>query len=129
MVCILNEPILLPSTTGMDKTLKVWDTVSGGLRSTCLHGGSVVSLQWHSKLPVLCTAALDNSVRLWDARNGAMLKEFTGHRDLVTSIDMKPIGESSGSNDDAAAIGATDVIVSVSDDNTAKVFLFDIHNL
>jgi ribosome assembly protein SQT1 len=116
----------------MDKTLKVWDTVSGGLRSTCFHGGSVVSLKWHSTMPVICTAALDNSVRLWDARNGALLKEFTGHRDLVTSIDLLSIGSSSlGGVAEAAGLlpDATDVIVSVSDDNTAKVFLFDIHNL
>jgi ribosome assembly protein SQT1 len=111
----------------MDKTLKVWDTVSGGLRSTCFHGGSVVSLKWHSTMPVICTAALDNSVRLWDARNGALLKEFTGHRDLVTSIDLMSIGR--GVEATVLLPGATDVIVSVSDDNTAKVFLFDIHNL
>ena len=112
---------------GMDKTLKVWDTVSGGLRSTCFHGGSVVSLKWHSTMPVICTAALDNSVRLWDARNGALLKEFSGHRDLVTSIDLMSIGR--GVEATVLLPGATDVIVSVSDDNTAKVFLFDIHNL
>ena len=117
------------AAVGMDKTLKVWDTVSGGLRSTCFHGGSVVSLRWHSTLPVICSAALDNSVRLWDARNGALLKEFTGHRDLVTSIVMLSIGGSGSSGVEAAVPGATDAIVSVSDDNTAKVFLFDIHNL
>lgn len=128
----MTAVVTVTVVAGMDKTLKVWDTVSGGLRSTCFHGGSVVSLKWHSSLPVICTAALDNSVRLWDARNGALLKEFTGHRDLVTSIDLLPIGRCIGSSsvEEAAAVsGATDVIVSVSDDNTAKVFLFDIHNL
>lgn len=34
------------------------------------HGGSVVSLKWHSSLPYVTTAALDNYVRVWDARSG-----------------------------------------------------------
>ena len=55
---------------GMDKTLKVWDTVSGTCRCVCSHGGSVVVLRWHPSLPVVTTAALDNFVRLWDARGG-----------------------------------------------------------
>lgn len=111
---------------GMDKTLKVWDTMTGVARCTCVHGGSVVALVWHSSLPLIATAALDNVVRIWDARNGALLQELTGHNDLVTSIDMVPITSENridGTGD------ATDMIISVSDDKTARIFLVNMNSL
>lgn len=119
---------------GLDKTLKVWDILTGSLRSTCVHGGSVVALKWHSMgvtgggLPAVCTAALDNAVRLWDGRNGALLMLLTGHTDLVTSIDMAPyIAADNDSNLDGD--NSTDVIVSVSDDKTARVFMINMNAL
>ena len=104
---------------GMDKYMKVWDTMTGTARCTCLHGGSVVALVWHSSLPLVCTAALDNVVRIWDARNGALLQELTGHNELVTSIDMVPI---TNENRVEGCGDATDMIVSVSDDHTSRIF-------
>lgn len=111
---------------GMDKTLKVWDTMTGTVRCSCMHGGSVVALVWHSSLPLVATAALDNVVRIWDARNGALLQELTGHNDLVTSIDMVPI---TAENRIEGTGDATDMIISVSDDRTARVFLVNMNSL
>jgi ribosome assembly protein SQT1 len=108
---------------GADKKLRVWDINTGAIRCVCLHQGSVVSMKWLEASPVVCTAALDCIVRLWDARSGLCLKELTGHTDLVTSLDMRSLMFTSGVN----ASGETeqtqvDVIVSVSDDKTARVF-------
>jgi WD40 repeat protein len=111
---------------GMDKNLKVWDTMTGTVRCTCPHGGSVVALVWHSSLPIVCTAALDNVVRLWDARNGALLQELTGHNDLVINIDMVPI---TAENRIEGCGDATDMIVSVSDDKTARIFMINVNAL
>ena len=55
---------------GLDKTMKVWDMVSGSCRCVCVHGGSVIALKWHAVLPIVTTASLDRAVRLWDARGG-----------------------------------------------------------
>ena len=62
---------------GLDKTLKIWDyTVSSqshsACRVVCTHPASVVSLKWHTRLPVVVTAALDNNIRLFDARTGTI---------------------------------------------------------
>ena len=55
---------------GMDKTLKIWEATTGVCRAVCDHGDSVVALKWHIKLPVVFTAALDQVIRIWDARTG-----------------------------------------------------------
>lgn len=102
---------------GMDKTLKIWDTTNGSCRSVCTHGGGVVSLRWHSSLPVVCTGCLDNLVRLWDARSGSLLSTLTGHRDQVTFIDMITLPSQAGSDNEAL-----DSIISASNDGTARVF-------
>lgn len=111
---------------GMDKTLKVWDTMTRTVRCSCMHGGGVVALVWHSTLPLVATAALDNVVRVWDARNGALLLELTGHNDLVTSIEMVPI---TAENRVDGCGDATDMIISVSDDKTARVFMINVYSL
>eukprot|EP01034_Spumella_vulgaris_P022348 gene22348-28468_t len=108
---------------GMDKNLKVWDMTTGSCRCICAHGGSVVALKWHDTLPIVCTAALDNVIRIWDARNGNMLAELTGHKDLVTNLDLLSVKGVDGVK------GITDAIVTVSDDKTSRVFLIDMNSL
>lgn len=39
----------------------------------CSHGGGVIALKWHTVHPLITTAALDNLVRVWDARSGTNL--------------------------------------------------------
>jgi ribosome assembly protein SQT1 len=109
---------------GADKKLRVWDINTGAIRCVCMHQGSVVSLKWLESSPVVCTAALDCVVRLWDARSGSCLQELTGHTDLVTSLDMRSLMFTSASAANAGETEQTtvDVIVSVSDDKTARVF-------
>ena len=63
---------------------------------------------------------------------GVLLLQLTGHRDLVTSIEMRsiPTGkpgsvQKEGEVQVTATGGlATDMLVSVSDDHTARVFYF-----
>ena len=109
---------------GLDNSLKVWDLAAGICRSSCAHNGSVVSLKWHSVAPIIVSAALDRLVRIWDARSGTLLQSLTGHRDAVTSIELAPLPASEDPTDTD-----TDVIVSVSDDKTARVFRIDYNAL
>jgi len=110
---------------GLDKTLKIWDVMNGACRCTCLHPASVVSLAWHSSLPAIATAALDNMVRLWDARTGTLVLQLTGHTDLVTSLSLAPLWPASPS----MASAASDVIVSVSDDHTVRIYHVNTRSL
>jgi angio-associated migratory cell protein len=100
---------------GMDSYLKVWDMVSGTCRSLCKHNGSVVALRWHASLPIIATASLDQNLRLVDARNGLIIAQLSGHNDSILSLALSPLKQ-----DDQQQY--SDVIVTVSDDATAKVF-------
>ena len=130
----------------------------------CSHGDVVTSLKWHESQPVICTSSVDLNLRLWDARNGNCLQEFTGHKSMIIDFDMmKSVGgsvvssSSSSSTSDVlpeapdsensvlppvpgetttpatnstdTTIPATDVIVSASDDFTARVFHYNMNVL
>lgn len=110
---------------GMDNTLKVWDTTSGSCRCICSHGGSVVSLKWHKVLPIIYTASLDAVIRVWDARAGNLLLNLTGHNEIVTSLELRCGINSMADESVDSPQRPTDMIVSVSDDFTARVFTFD----
>lgn len=58
--------------------LDIWDLNSGVSRLTCDHPDGIVKAQWKSSDSIL-TACLDGILRLWDCRNGQILKEWTGH--------------------------------------------------
>ena len=116
---------------GMDSTLKVWDLMTGVCRSVGCHDDSVIALKWHQSLPIIVTAALDNILRLWDARNGSLLCRFTGHNNLILNFDMHPFHINTASSNTQLDVSSnsnesgnfSDVIVTVSDDGTAKVFM------
>lgn len=127
---------------GMDKSLKIWDLTSGSCRCVCPHEGSVVALRWHPTAMLVCTAALDNAVRIWDARSGLALAVLTGHRDLVTNIFFaSALGGLSSGGATSSTVAVTsdivndrieafmDCIVSVSDDSTSRVFFVDSASL
>jgi len=101
------------ATGGIDGTLQVWDTVTGRRRLGMKHGGAVVRLLWHHTHAHVYTCAADHSVRLWNARDGALLRRLTGHTDMV--LDLALAAAPAGGE-----AGAPDVLVSGSDDGSAK---------
>jgi len=135
---------------GMDRYLKIWDVVSGALRLQCSHVEGVVDLRCHSDLPLVSTACIDRIIRLWDARSGVCVRHFTGHTDIITHIHMSklPVSSSSSSTiissntDDSMSPqmseasdriekkeNDTDVIASVSDDGTVRIFHYNAQSL
>jgi WD40 repeat protein len=93
--------------------------------------------------PTVVSASLDRCIHIWDARSGSQLLELTGHTNLVTNFALRtflgdnsslpvPPNNNSSSNSSTSnssnggASDGVDVIVSVSDDFTAKVFHLNI---
>ena len=52
----------------------------------------------------------DSTARLWDASSGALLRVFSGHSDVVTSVAFAPNGEDvlTGSEDGTARLWESD---------------------
>ncbi len=47
------------ATGGTDGGLKVWDSVSGTCRHTCMHPAAVTRLEWHPAAPVRTAKTYD----------------------------------------------------------------------
>jgi WD40 repeat protein len=106
-----TEPLL--ATGSMDNTVKVWRLTSDNSSATCVatldrenggegHIGSVTSVAFHPKAPLLATGSFDRTVKLWrlvttpgnisvtcvatlDKENGG-----EGHISWVTSVAFHP---------------------------------------
>jgi len=129
------------ATGGVDGILKIWDLNNDGqCRQVCRvpsvqeeeqegqdttasssssSVGGITRLQWHPTLPLVLTSMSDGTVRLWDARNGALVQTVTGHEDMINDLAVEFVTpEQQG--------GGTAVIVTGSDDKTVRLFEIDI---
>src|SRR5262249_21022450 len=62
------------------------------LRGTGGHTKAILKIAYHPSQALLVTAGADNSVRTWNAENGAAGKAFAGHTDQVFAIAISPDG-------------------------------------
>jgi len=97
----------LAATGGMDGKLCIWDLTNLRLRHTLQHDDGVVKVVWYPNEPYLVSASADKSVRLWDVRNGLLLRKFTGHQDVLMDLALSKSGKR---------------IVSGGDDQVVRVF-------
>ncbi|RYY70005.1 hypothetical protein EON63_23040 [archaeon] len=122
-VALAPPPLSYLATGGGDSMLKIWDYTSTHPtpRCTVAHEGAVVSVQWTSVREglraLLVTAALDKTIRVIDGRTGGVLRALTGHTDLIIQMKMSTlkIGEEE-----------REMVVTVSDDHTARVYIIDL---
>lgn len=126
------------ATGATDGTLKIWDYNTSRCRFTMKHEAGIVQLKWDARAPTVFTASVDCTVRVWDARTGLCSSVLVGHSDMVLNLDvgyrshLAPAikDEAEGSAGGAGAAASADasggervVVVSVSDDKSARVFL------
>ncbi|KAM8903012.1 angio-associated migratory cell protein [Spinachia spinachia] len=91
----------------LDGTLAIYDLATQVLRNTCAHEAGIVNLQWEESSSVVATCCLDGVLRLWDARSGGIVSEYSGHTAEILNFTV---------NREAS------VAVTASGDNQAKVF-------
>lgn len=95
-----------------DRTIKIWDGVSGReLRTLSGHGALVNSVAFSPNERIIASGSNDGLVKLWDVKSGKEMKTFSGHSSGVHAVAFSPDGKS---------------IVSGSLDKTIK--LWDVHS-
>ena len=74
-----------------DKTVKLWDTVSGRvLRTLQGHSSAVRSLAFSPDGALIVSGSSDKTIKLWDAASGRELRTLEGHTNTVWSVAFSP---------------------------------------
>ncbi|KAG8456174.1 hypothetical protein GDO86_002100 [Hymenochirus boettgeri] len=85
-----NNLILV--TASRDKTLRIWDLKKDGKLIQVLSG----HIQWvyccaiSPDCSMLCSAAGENSVKLWSMHSYTLIRKLEGHQNSVVSCDFSP---------------------------------------
>ncbi|PVF93297.1 WD40 repeat-like protein [Serendipita vermifera] len=98
-------------TGGTDGKICVWDLSTMRLRTEMKHNDAITSIVQHrSPSYVVTTASADRTLKTWDVRTGTLLKEHTGHRGQINSIDV------------GTGAGGKNVLVSAGDEGVCLVW-------
>jgi WD40 repeat protein len=77
-----------------DKTLKLWDLITGKeLRTFTGHGGSVFSVAISPDGRTAISGSVDSTLKLWDLDSGKELRTFAGHTQPVSSVVISSDGQ------------------------------------
>jgi len=107
-VALSADGRLAVSTSLWDKTLKVWDVVSGHeLHTLAGHTGPVRAVALTPDAAVAVSASGDNTLKVWEVSSGRELHTLAGHTKGVNAIALTADGR---------------LAVSASEDNTLKVW-------
>lgn len=95
-------------TGATDGKVCIWDLNTSRLRMTLEHKDAVTSLLVHPTKPhLVVSSSADHTLRTWDVRGGALIREHKGHQEPINSAALGMGGE---------------IVVSASDDGTCLAF-------
>ncbi|KAJ3378576.1 POC1 centriolar protein A [Entophlyctis sp. JEL0112] len=103
-----NHDGSLIASVSEDKTVRVWNPLSGALVSELKgHSNYLTSVAFNHDSSLIASGSWDKTVRVWNPLSGALISELKGHCDWVCSVAFNHDGS---------------LIASGSDDNTARVW-------
>ncbi|NWJ95875.1 MAG: protein kinase [Chloroflexi bacterium] len=80
-------------SASLDRTIGLWDVVSGRLLKTFLgHTGSVNAVAFSLDGKVLASGSTDKTVRLWNVASGELIKVLDGHSGIIFGLAFSPDG-------------------------------------
>ena len=81
------------ASAGFDKTVRLWNVITGELRHTLEgHTFDVNSVSFRPDGKILASAG-DQTVRLWNVITGGHLRTLHGHTGFVNSVSFAPDGK------------------------------------
>jgi ribosome assembly protein 4 len=80
-------------SASFDKSVKLWDGVTGAFVSTLrAHVGPVYQVAWSSDSRLAVSGSKDSTLKIWDMRSKKVLVDLPGHADEVFTVDWSPDG-------------------------------------
>jgi WD40 repeat protein/serine/threonine protein kinase/tetratricopeptide (TPR) repeat protein len=93
------------ASCGRDKTLRVWDAVTGKEKCILLgHTAGVQAVAWSPDGKQLASSGADKTIRVWDLATGATKLTVRGHGASVDSVCWSPDGSQLASASDDTTI-------------------------
>ncbi len=109
----------LVATAGVDRTVRLWDSVTGAeIRTLLGHTDEVLCVAFSADRAKLASAGSDKTVRLWDRDTGQASLILRGHTSQIRCLSFSPDGGRI-----ASASGSPDRTVRVWDVATGKQIL------
>ena len=75
-----------------DGTVRIWDTRARSAAATFADKHPLLAVTWADDGSAVYAAGVDNVIRQWDVRRGAVALSLTGHADSVTGLRTSPDG-------------------------------------
>jgi len=95
---------------GFDRAILLWNTYGNCANYLELNGhkGAILDLHWSRDSRIVFSASADSLLASWDAENGARIRRYVGHGDIINAFDVARRGP--------------EVMVSGSDDGTIGIW-------
>lgn len=82
------------ATTSDDSTVRLWDSLDGGLKDIIDYpeSGGISSVAFSPTTSLLATGHWSNTLGLWDLNSGQLLRTLSGHDNSVRDVAFSPDG-------------------------------------
>jgi ribosome assembly protein 4 len=88
----------LIASASFDKSIKLWDAVTGKFQTTLRgHVGPVYQVCWSGDSRLLVSGSKDATCKVWDVKTRKLLFNLPGHFDEIYTVDWSPDGQTVGS--------------------------------
>lgn len=109
--CVISPDGTWIVSASWDRTLKIWDPVTGQIRRTLEgHKDAVLCCAISPDGTWIVSGSHDKTLKVWDASTGAELRTLTGHTSWINDCAVSPDGTwiASASNDQTLRIWDTE---------------------